>query len=183
MLYVDREWRARRPPDSGGPVHQEEPMNQLGALRGYLEQHFPRTTGLQPQCTCGAGNHVRVCFFRVDGQPASVVIPEGASLTAAELQEVLGCDRVEPLTESDWEQMCADTELGHLISFENPFGAGVIFDDLLREFPNLVFCPRMFSGERGVCFHVPTEEFLNLTNALVVPLTAQVCRPRDDWAV
>jgi hypothetical protein len=41
----------------------------------------------------------------------------------------------------------------------------------------------MFSGERGLCFRVPTDKFLKLTNALVLPLTAQVCYRADEWAV
>jgi len=157
-------------------------MNQLSALRGYLEQHFPHTIDTEGECTCGAGNHVRVSFFRVDGQPVAAVTPEGAGLTADELRDVLGSSRVESFSDTEWDQICADTENGHLISFENPFGAGVLFDELLGSFPNLVFCPRMFCGERGLCFRVPTQEFLDLTHALVLPLTAHVCRA-DDWAV
>jgi len=158
-------------------------MSQLSALRAYLEQHFPHTVGTEGECTCGAGNHVRVCFFRVDGQPVSAIIPEGADLTADGLREALGSSRVEPFSEAEWDQVCADTELGHVLSFENPFGAGVFFDELLQSFPNLVFCPRMFCGERGLCFRVPTQEFLDLTHALVLPLTAQACYRADDWAV
>jgi len=99
------------------------------------------------------------------------------------LREALGSSRVEPFSEAEWDQVCADTELGHVLSFENPFGAGVFFDELLQSFPNLVFCPRMFCGERGLCFRVPTQEFLDLTHALVLPLTAQACYRADDWAV
>ena len=158
-------------------------MNQLTALRTYLEQHFPKAIQGEGECTCGAGNHVRVCFFRVDGQPVSAIIPEGAGLTTDELRGALGCLRVEPFSNGDWDQVCTDTELGHTLSFDNPFGAGVLFDELLRSFPNLVFCPRMFSGERGLCFRVPTDRFLELTHALVMPLTAQACHRVDEWAV
>lgn len=158
-------------------------MTQLSALRAYLEQHFPQTVGTESACTCGAGDHVRVCFFRVDGQPVSAILPEGAELTPTGLREALGSARVEPFTEAEWDQVCADTELGHILSFENPFGTGVLFDELLRSFPTLVFCPRMFSGERGLCFRVPTDKFLELTHALVLPLMAQVCYRADEWAV
>ena len=158
-------------------------MNQLAALRNYLEQYFPRTTGTEAKCTCGAGNHVRVCFFRVDGHPVTAVIPEGACLTPDDLRETLGCRTVAPLTEAEWEAIGAETELGSMLSFENPFGAAVLFDDLLISFSDIVFCPRMFAGERGLCFRVPTQEFLDLTQALVLPLTVLACRATDDWAV
>ena len=158
-------------------------MNQLAALRTYLEQHFPRTTGTEEKCTCGAGNHVRVRFFRVDGNPVTAVIPEGADLAPDELREAVGCRSVGVLSEAEWDAIYDETELGSMVSFENPFGAAVLFDDLLINFADIVFCPRMFCGERGLCFRVPTDEFLNLTQALVLPLTTLACRATDDWAV
>jgi len=158
-------------------------MNALGALRTYLEQHFPRTTDEELRCTCGAGNHVRIRHFRVSGQPAAVVIPEGATLTASDFGQVLSMDRVEPLLESELDEVCSDTELGHTQPFDNPFGASVFADESLLPFSDLVFCPRMFFGQRGQCFRVPTQEFLDLTQAIVLPITAAPAQASNDWAV
>jgi hypothetical protein len=158
-------------------------MKELRTLREYLDQHFPHTVGEEPRCTCGAGNHVRVSFFRVNGQPAVTIVPEGMPLTPQQLREAIGCGRAEALTDTELDDIYGDTELGRMQSFENPFGTTVFFDETLAPFPELVFCPRMFFGRRGECFHVPTDEFLDLTHAIVVPLCATASREPDYWAV
>lgn len=158
-------------------------MNPLGALRIYLEQHYPHTTGEELRCTCGAGNHVRIRHFRVSGQPAAAVIPEGAALTAADFGEALGMTDVQPLMDAELDEVCSETELGRTQPFDNPFGTAVFCDESLLPFSDLVFCPRMFFGERGQCFRVPTQEFLDLTQAIVLPLTASAACRSDDWAV
>lgn len=158
-------------------------MTMLGALRIYLEQHFPHTVGEEAACSCGASNHVRVRYFRVNGQPAAAIIPEGSTLTAGDLAEATGTRQVEPLLEEELSEIFTDTELGRMQPFENPFGAAVFFDDLLLPHRNVVFCPRMFSEQRGQCFRVPTQEILDLTHAVVLPLTGAGCRRSDEWAV
>lgn len=157
-------------------------MHALGALRTYLEQHYPHTTGEELRCTCGAGNHARIRYFRVDGHPVTAIVPEGASLTAWDLREAIGCAAIEPLLEREMEEIHEDTELGHADWFQNPFGTTVFFDDLLLPYSQIVFCPQMFAGQRGECFRVPTLEFIDLTQALVLPLTAPACKV-DDWGV
>ena len=41
-------------------------MKPILALHNYMKEHFPRTLRDEVLCTCGAGNHVRLLFFRVD---------------------------------------------------------------------------------------------------------------------
>ena len=72
-------------------------MQPIVALHNYMKEHFPRTLRDEVLCTCGAGNHVRIFFFRVEGQPVTVVLPEGMGLTAHQLGEAIGSSRVEAL--------------------------------------------------------------------------------------
>jgi hypothetical protein len=52
------------------------------ALRNYLKQRMPGAVHKERWCTCGSANHVRVLLFRVNGQPTTVIIPEGCELKA-----------------------------------------------------------------------------------------------------
>jgi prolyl-tRNA editing enzyme YbaK/EbsC (Cys-tRNA(Pro) deacylase) len=159
-------------------------MKPILALRDFMKEHFPRTLRDEVLCTCGAGNHVRLLFFRVDGQPATVVIPEGFDLSAEQLTASIGHARVEKLVDEEIDSAFTDTELGHMLPFENPFGSGVYFDESLLTWKELVFCPRMFSGQRGECFRAPTRNFLELTRAIVLPFSrTAVEEEKDAWAV
>jgi len=117
----------------------------------------------------------------MNGQPTTAVIPEGALLSAQDLRDAIVGASVEPMAESELAEVFADTELGHMDWFENPFGSNVLFDELLAPYSEIVFCPRMYSDRRGECFRAPTREFLELTRAVVLPLTS--FRRMDDWAV
>ena len=112
-------------------------MSHLGALRTFLEAYFPRTTAEEQQCTCGAGNHVRLRYFRVNGQPVTAVIPEGANLTAQDLRVAMGCAWAESLPDEEAGKVLEDTELGHMDWFENPFGSSVFLDDLLLPYAEI----------------------------------------------
>lgn len=157
-------------------------MTYLQALRRFLEEHFPGQVSTQQECTCGQENHVRVIFFRVNGQPATAVIPESAGLSALELSDVIG-GRVERITLAELDAIFADTELGHMQPFENPFGTHVFLDEALGACEQLVFCPRMFFGQRGQCFRVPVKGFKELTHARVLPLSSVCVIDTDAWAV
>ncbi len=158
-------------------------MKPLMALHSYMKEHFPRTLRDEVLCTCGAGNHVRVSFFRVDGQPATVVLPEGIGLSAEQLSDSIGSSRVEALEEPELDSIFDESELGHMQPFENPFGSAVYCEESLLTWKELVFCPRMFAGQRGECFRAPTKDFLTLTRAIVVPLHGTPAQERDLWAV
>jgi len=158
-------------------------MKPIIALHNYLKLHFPRVLRDEVLCTCGAGNHVRLLFFRVNGQPATVVLPEGIDVTAEQLGQAIGGGKVECLAERDLDVIFADSELGHMEPFENPFGANVYCDEGLLTWKELVFCPRMFFGQRGECFRAPTREFLDLTRAITVPLSGTPVAEQDAWAV
>ncbi len=155
-------------------------MSHLGALCTCLEERFPHTVKKARACSGSAANRVHICFFRVNGQPAAAVTPARKKLSPAELAESIGGAQVERLRESELEETYADTELGHMEWFENPFGATVYFDDSLLAFPEVVFCPEKFlrggcprrQAGVGPCFCVPTEEFIALSRALVLPLGA-----------
>ena len=41
----------------------------------------------------------------------------------------------------------------------------------------------MFAGQRGECFRATTQEFLNLTRAIVMPLGGTPVQEQDLWAV
>jgi len=158
-------------------------MKPLLALRGFLEQHFPKSVRGEPKCTCGAGNHVRVLFFLVDDQPASAIIPEASRINADELQRVLGARRVQPLAITDVESVYSESELGQAQPFEHPFGHRVYFDDRMVQTEELVFCPRMFFGKEGECFRAPTKQFLELVNPVIISMSPVLVGEFDDWAV
>lgn len=158
-------------------------MNPILALHNYMKEHFPRTLRDEVLCTCGAGNHVRIFFFRVDGKPVAVVIPEGLGLSAQQLADSIGSAGVEAMPEKELDAIYADSEFGQMQPFENPFGSAVYCDESLLTWKELVFCPRMFAGQRGECFRVATKDFLTLTRAIVVPLSATPVREGDLWAV
>jgi prolyl-tRNA editing enzyme YbaK/EbsC (Cys-tRNA(Pro) deacylase) len=158
-------------------------MNPLRALHDLLDQHFPQTVKDEVLCTCGTGNHVRVAFFRVNSQPAAVVLPEGADLMPQHLAEAIGGATVEAIPMTELEATFADTEIGHMQPFENPFGTAVYVDETLLAWKELVFCPRMFSGKRGECFRAATKNFLEVTRAITVPLVSIPIPESDAWAV
>jgi prolyl-tRNA editing enzyme YbaK/EbsC (Cys-tRNA(Pro) deacylase) len=158
-------------------------MKPLKTLQIFLEQHFPHTVKDEVLCTCGAGNHVRVQFFRVNHQPASVILPEGASLEPEHLSHAIGGAEVEPLPEEELNGVYAASEIGQMGPFENPFGMTVYVDEGLLAWKELVFCPRMFSGKRGECFRTPAKSFLDLTRAIALPLALEKVPDSDAWAV
>lgn len=166
-------------------------MHQLVLLRSFLEQHFPHTVEEENRCTCGAANHVHVRFFRLDGVPAAVVIPEGTRVEAEAVQQAAGCHKAQEVSDNEVELMHQASELGASHAFSNPFGNVVYFDKTLLAQPDIVFCPRMFFRLLGTggdesklrCFRVPTQEFLELTRAIVLPFTRQRVLEYDDWCV
>ncbi len=158
-------------------------MKPILALHNYLKEHFPRTLRDEVLCTCGAGNHVRISFFRVDGQPVTVVLPEGVELKAEQFAQSIASSRVEALSEKELDGIYSESELGYMQPFENPFGSAVYFDESLLAWKELVFCPRMFAGQRGECFRAPTKDFLTLTRAIAVPLCATPVQEENLWAV
>lgn len=152
-------------------------------LRAFLEQQFPEALATEPCCTCGAPNHVRLLAFSVNGTPTAVILPEGRDFTCTELESVLGTGPVEPLLGSPQDAAFADFELGSPRLFSDPMFPVLYFDEALLDYPDLVFCPMMFSGLKGRCFRVPTKTFLDLTYAVVVPLTVSGVPTVNDWAV
>ncbi len=143
-------------------------MKLQRTLRDYLQLHFPVTFQKEPWCTCGNANHVRLVSFRVDGQPATAIVPEGCELTSAQFRRSLPGAQVTPLSEGELDAIYAESELGRTNPFENPFGGTVYMDENLLQFESLVFCPKMFSGLAGECFRVPTHDFQELVRATVV---------------
>lgn len=140
------------------------------ALREYLRQHFPAALREEPWCSCGTANHARLVLFRVNGQPTTAIVPEGCELTAVQMRRALPEAHVDPLAAEELDAVYADGELGHMLPFENPFGANIYLDQNLLQFETLVVCPRMFGGRKGECFRVSTREFQTLLHPLVLPL-------------
>jgi len=145
-------------------------MKLQRALREYLQQHFPTEVHKEPWCTCGSANHVRMFVFRINGQPATVLVPEGCDLPSAQLGRAIPGAQVEPMAEAELDAIFTETELGRMHPFENPFGTAVYMDHNLSQFDTLVFCPKMFSGKKGECFRVPTKDFRALVFTVVLPL-------------
>jgi len=158
-------------------------MKHLTILREYLDQRMPGSTRPEIDCTCGALNHAAVHFFRVHGQPVAAICPETRPLTAEDLERAVGHGPVEPLASRESAAIFADTELGHMHWYENPFGFGVYVDRALAACPEIVFCPRMYFGRRGECLRVPTSRFLNVTHAVVLALTSVAPDEANAWAV
>lgn len=140
-------------------------------LRSHLRQYFPREIHSERECTCGNPNHARIFPFRVNGLPASAIVPEGYELSAARLSDALAGARVEPISESELDAIFPETEMGHTNPFESPFGAAVYLDQNLLQFQSLVFCPRMLNGETGECFRVPIADFQALERPVVLQLS------------
>jgi len=146
-------------------------MNLQRELRNHLRLHFPLDIHREPECSCGDPNHARNVLFRVNGEPASVVVPEGYEITAARLSQALAGARVEPMLESELDAIFPPTEIGHMGPFESPFGTAVYLDENLLQFDTLVFCPKMLSGKKGQCFRVPARDFQELVHPMVLRLS------------
>jgi prolyl-tRNA editing enzyme YbaK/EbsC (Cys-tRNA(Pro) deacylase) len=146
-------------------------MNLQRELRSHLRQYFPRDIRKEPNCTCGDANHARILLFRVNGLPASAIVPEGYELSAAGLSQALAGARVEAMLESELDATFPETEMGRTGPFESPFGAAVYLDENLLQFETLVFCPRMLCGKKGQCFRVPIGDFQELEHPMVVRLS------------
>jgi hypothetical protein len=63
-----------------------------------------------------------------------------------------------------------DSELGHAGPFDNPFGDSVFLDQILLQFDNLVFCPKMSRVKTGQCFRVPTRQLCAVIHPIVLRL-------------
>jgi prolyl-tRNA editing enzyme YbaK/EbsC (Cys-tRNA(Pro) deacylase) len=146
-------------------------MNVQRELRNHLQQYFPQDVRREPECSCGDPNHARILLFRVNGLPASAIVPEGYELSAPRLSHALAGARVEPMLESELDAIFPVTEIGRTEPFENPFGTAVYLDENLLQFPTVVFCPKMLSGKRGECFRLPIRDFQELVHPVVVRLT------------
>jgi prolyl-tRNA editing enzyme YbaK/EbsC (Cys-tRNA(Pro) deacylase) len=140
-------------------------------VRKYVQQHFPRDTSTERTCSCGDPNHARILLFRVNGLPASVVVPEGYDLSEAQLSRALAGAKVQTMLEPELGAIFPQTEMGRPAPFENPFGVSVYLDENLLQFKTIVFCPKMLSGQKGQCFRVPTADFRNLVRPVVVRLS------------
>jgi prolyl-tRNA editing enzyme YbaK/EbsC (Cys-tRNA(Pro) deacylase) len=110
-------------------------------------------------------------LFRVNGLPASAIVPEGYELGPARLSQALAGARVEPMLESELDAIFPETEIGCMGPFESPFGTTVYLDENLLQFPTLVFCPKMLSGKKGECFRLPIADFQELVHPVVVRLS------------
>lgn len=148
-------------------------MNAFQSLRKHLAPLASSPLRDERLCTCGEANHVRILLFRVGGLPAMFVVPETATLTAAQAEESLGTMRVEELTDAELCRIITGADRGRSPLTSYPLGMPVYFDECLLLYPSLVFCPSMFSGGEGECFRVPTREFLAMTQAAVVPLAPE----------
>jgi prolyl-tRNA editing enzyme YbaK/EbsC (Cys-tRNA(Pro) deacylase) len=157
-------------------------MKPIRVLHDLLKQEFPNTVKDEVLCTCGAGNHVRVLFFRIDHEPAAVILPEGADLDPADFAEAVG-GHVERLEAGELERSLSDSRPGYAMPSEGPFAGAVYLDESLLTWKELVFCPRMFNGMRGECFRAPMQSFLEVTHAIALPLVTGRVPPSDAWAV
>ncbi len=153
-------------------------MKLHDSLRAFLAAQAHTHMRSERLCTCGDANHVRGFLFRVGGLPAMFVVPETATLTAAQAEEPLGTMRVEELSDAELCRLISGADL--VTSY--PLGMPVYLDECLLLYPSLVFCPAAFSGREGECFRIPTREFLALTQATVLPLAPEPATA-DEWAV
>ncbi len=148
-------------------------MKLQRALREHIRQFNADAIYSEPWCSCGSPNHARIFLLRVNGQPATALVPEWYELTPATFSKILPDSRVELLSEAELETACDERELGRLQPFENPFGATVFLDGNLLKYETTVFCPRMFSGRRGECYRVPTQELVRLVRPVVLAIAPE----------
>jgi prolyl-tRNA editing enzyme YbaK/EbsC (Cys-tRNA(Pro) deacylase) len=146
-------------------------MNVQRELRNHLQQYIPDHVRRELECSCGDPNHARILLFRVNGLPASAIVPEGYDLSSARFSQALAGARVEPMLESELDVIFPTTEIGRTEPFENPFGTAVYLDENLLQFPTVVFCPKMLSGKKGECFRLPIVDFQELVHPMVVRLS------------
>ncbi len=170
-------------PTTRTPPEQRATRHSLAVLRRCLDEQFPGAVQAEVECTCGAPYHARLVPFRVQGQPAVAVIPEGAAVTADDLREALRCDTVERLPSEALGVLFASLEARGATALEDPDFPTIFFDESLLGWPEVVFCPRMFLGKPGDCFRVPTRAFLDLSYAIVAPLTSANYHSHDEWGV
>lgn len=170
-------------PEAGAPSKQRSIRHSLVLLRRCLDERIPGAVRTEVECTCGAPYHARLVPFRVQGQLAVAVIPEGAALTADELRAALRCEAVEKLPSEEMESLFAALQVRGAVAFEDPDFPTIFFDESLLDWPEVVFCPRMFLGKPGDCFRVSTRAFLDLSLAIVAPLTHASFHSHDEWGV
>lgn len=143
-------------------------MKLQRALREHLRQYNPDAIHAEPWCSCGSPNHARIFLFRVNGQPVTALVPESYDLTTEAFARVLPDSEIELISEAELENACELGELGHMQAFENPFGANVYLDKELLKYETIVFCPSMFSGKRGQCYRVPTQDLVSVVLPIIM---------------
>jgi hypothetical protein len=164
------------------PEERSAARNSLAALRQYIERELPRVVRTEAECTCGAPYHARLVPIRVHDQRAVAVIPEGANIGVEELRVALGTQQVERLQTEELGPLFAGLAGGGGAS-EAVDLPTIFFDEALLSWPEIVFCPRMFWGQPGECFRIPTRVFLDLSCAILVPLTPAHQPASEEWGV
>ncbi len=165
------------------PEERSAARNSLVALRQFIERELPRVVRTEAECTCGAPYHVRLVPIRIHNQRAVAVIPEGASIGVEELRIALGTQRVERLQTEELGPLFAGLTGGSAGALEADELPTIFFDEALLAWSEIVFCPRMFWGQPGECFRIPTRVFLELSCAILVPLTPANQPAREEWGV
>ena len=154
-------------------------MNLQRELRNDLRQHIPQSVSSEHTCSCGASNHARIFLFRLNGEPATAIVPEARALNTAKLAEALPGTRVESLSVAELGSIFPETELGHMGPFDNPFGDSVYLEQSLLQCDDLVFCPKMFGGKTRECFRVPTCELCQVIHPIALRLPLPVKPPSE----
>ncbi|MCL6565587.1 MAG: hypothetical protein K6U09_04100 [Acidobacteriia bacterium] len=165
------------------PEERSATRSSLVALRRYIERELPRAVRTEVECTCGAPYHARLIPIRVHGQRAVAVIPEGATIGVEELRAALGSPQVERLQTEELEPLFAGLASAGTAASEAVDLPTIFFDEALLAWPEIVFCPRMFWGQPGECFRIPTRAFLELSCAILVPLTPAHLPAGEEWGV
>jgi hypothetical protein len=148
-------------------------MKLQRALREQIRKFDADAIHSEPWCSCGSPNHARIFLFRVNGRPTTALVPEWCELTAERFAQILPGAKIELINEAEFDAAGDEGELGHMQPFENPFGTGVYLDEKLLSHATIVFCPRMFSGLRGQCYRVPTQDLVSTVLPMILAISGE----------
>ncbi|MDH3496331.1 MAG: YbaK/EbsC family protein [Gemmatimonadota bacterium] len=119
-------------------------------LKQFLDEHGVRyvTVRHSPAFTAqevAASAHIsgyemaKTVIVKVNGQMAMAVLPAPMHVDLPHLQELIGADRVELATESEFKERFAESELGAMPPFGNLYGMDVYVADRLADDEYIAF--------------------------------------------
>jgi Ala-tRNA(Pro) deacylase len=148
-------------------------------LRQFLDQHHVKyvTISHSPAFTAqetAASAHVsgkemaKTVMVKVDGTMSMVVLPASYPIEFDKLKEAVGGKTVELATETEFQDMFPDCELGAMPPFGNLYGMDVYSDEHLKEDEEIVFN----AGSHAELIRLAYRDFESLVHPTVARVTS-----------